>query len=183
MDERRNIAATPGGSAGDRLAPVRAIAERVARSRGLEIFDVQMRRESIGPVLRVTIDRPAPARFGDAESPASGAMEEAIGIEDCQHVSREISAILDVEDPIDRSYVLEVSSPGLDRPLRHQADYVRFRGRLAKVVLAEAVDGQTHFKGRIRGLEGEGVVIEDERGARHRLPLAAIRRARLEVEF
>ncbi|MFB3853005.1 MAG: ribosome maturation factor RimP [Vicinamibacterales bacterium] len=167
---------------------VRAIAERVARSRGLEVFDVHLRREAIGPVLRVVIDRPAPAASRDGTSGAQGATgpvgpEEPIGIEDCQRVSQEVGAILDVEDPIDGAYVLEVSSPGLDRPLRHAGDYDRFRGRLAKLVLAETVDGQRHFKGRIRGLEAESVVIEEEHGRRHMVPLSAIKRARLEVEF
>ena len=91
--------------------------------------------------------------------------------------------ILDAEDPIRGAYTLEVSSPGLDRPLRGPDDYRRFAGRLAKVVLAEAVDGQKVFKGRLRGLEESTVMIEDDRGAVHRLPLASVTRARLEVEF
>ncbi len=178
--ERRPGAANP-------LERVRDIAERVARSHGLEIFDVHLRRESIGPVLRVIIDRPPPAPARQpapgGEGPRPEVVEEPIGIEDCQRVSQEISAIVDVEDPIDGAYVLEVSSPGLDRPLRHAADYDRFRGRLAKVILDAPVDGQMHFRGRIRGLEGDSVVIEEEHGRRHHVPLSAIRRARLEVEF
>jgi ribosome maturation factor RimP len=82
-------------------------------------------------------------------------------------------------------YVLEVSSPGLDRPLRHAADYRRFEGRLAKIVVSEPVNGQMHFEGRIKGIEGgagEVVVLEQGRRA-HRIPLGLIRRARLEVEF
>lgn len=183
MDESKGQRPGRAGS----LERVRDIAERVARSHGLEIFDVQLRRESIGPVLRVIIDRPPPAGAAQAapggEVPRPDTVEEPIGIEDCQRVSREIGAIVDVEDPIDGAYVLEVSSPGLDRPLRHAADYERFRGRMAKVVLDAPVDGQMHFKGRIRGLEGDGVVIEEQHGRRHHVPLSAIRRARLEVEF
>jgi ribosome maturation factor RimP len=165
------------GAPADPLSHVRGIAERVARSYGLEIFDVQLRRESIGPVLRVIIDRPAVA---SSDSPRE---EAPIGIEDCRHVSQDIGAILDVEDPMDRAYTLEVSSPGLDRPLRHEGDYRRFVGRLARLVLRETVDGQKHFKGRLRSVEGGAVTVEDDGGSLHRLPMAAISRGRLEVEF
>lgn len=161
----------------DSIERIRGIAERVAHSHGLEIFDVQMRRESIGPVLRIVIDRPAPAD-GSAE-PAG----ESIGIQDCQRVSVDVSAILDVEDVLDHRYTLEVSSPGLDRPLRDAADYRRFAGRRAKIVLHEPLDGQAHFKGRLRGVEGETVLLDDEQGRGHRIPLAHISRGRLEVEF
>jgi ribosome maturation factor RimP len=162
-----------------RLARVRAAAERVAGSHGLEIFDVQLRRESIGPVLRIVLDRPAPG-----QPPGGTAVEEAgVTVEDCQRVSQDVNAILDVEDVVEQRYILEVSSPGLDRPLRGAADYRRFAGRLAKIVVAEPVDGQTHFKGRLRGIENEAVLMEDERGACHHVPLRAISRARLEVEF
>ncbi len=161
----------------DLIERIRSIAERVAHSQGLEIFDVQMRRESIGPVLRVVIDRPAPA---DGSPEPVG---ESIGIRDCQRISEDISAILDVEDAIDYRYTLEVSSPGLDRPLRDAGDYRRFAGRAAKVVLREPIDGQSHFKGRLRGLDGDVVLLDDEQGRPHRVPLADISRARLEVEF
>jgi ribosome maturation factor RimP len=99
-------------------------------------------------------------------------------------VSRELSTILDVEDPLDRAYTLEVTSPGLDRPLRHEADFRRFAGRLAKLVLEQPVDGQTFFNGRIQGVEGDEVVLlvgKKERA--HRIPLAGIKRANLDVEF
>ncbi len=162
----------------DPIETVRGIAERVVRSHGLEVFDVQMRRESIGPVLRVVIDRPAPAD-GSPEP-----LTESIGIQDCQRVSEDLSAVLDVEDVIDHRYTLEVSSPGLDRPLRHAADYRRFAGRAAKVVLNEPLDAQTHYKGRLRGVEGDDTVLfEDAQGREHRIPLAQISRGQLEVEF
>ncbi len=161
----------------DPIEQIRGVAERIARSQGLEIFDVQMRRESIGPVLRVVIDRPAPPD-GGPEPP-----EESIGIRDCQRFSEDISAVLDVEDVIAHRYTLEVSSPGLDRPLRHLADYRRFAGRAAKVVLSEPIDGQTHFEGRLRGTDGDTVLFEDEGGREHRIPLATITRGKLAVEF
>jgi ribosome maturation factor RimP len=164
------------------LTRIREAAERVARSCGLEIFDVQLRRESMGTVLRVIIDRPD---RGVPEAP-----EEAVGIEDCQRVSQDLSALLDVEEDEDeldgsalaQQYTLEVSSPGLDRPLRHEADYRRFQGRLAKVVTSEPLNGQSAFAGRITGVEG-GVVILEEGRRTHRVPIGRIKRGNLAVEF
>ncbi|MBI2833114.1 MAG: ribosome maturation factor RimP [Acidobacteria bacterium] len=159
------------------LERIRSAAERVATSYGLDIFDVQLRRESIGLVLRVVLDRPCAP--GATDRP-----EDAIGVRECERVSHDLSAILDVDDAIERHYTLEVSSPGLDRPLRRTDDYRRFTGRLAKIVVSEAVDGQRHFEGRLKGVEGDHVVLEIGRKGRiQRIPLAAIVRARLEVEF
>jgi ribosome maturation factor RimP len=155
------------------LEQIRAIAERVARSHGLEIWDIVSRRETTGQTVRVFIDRPGPAATA----------EESVSIEDCEQVSREIGTILDVEDPLPFAYTLEVSSPGLDRPLRGEQDYRRFAGRLAKIVVSEAVDNQTAFEGRLRGVEDRTVLLEGPNGRMHRLPLQLITRARLEVEF
>ena len=152
---------------------IRAIAERVARDCGLEVWDVQSRREASGQVVRVLLDRPGPA----------ATPEESVGIEDCQRVSQDISTILDVEEPLAVTYTLEVSSPGLDRPLRCLDDYRRFNGRLAKVVTTEAVDKQTAFDGRLRGVDGEAVLLECSKSRVHRLPYGQITRGRLEVEF
>src|SRR5438128_10917251 len=122
---------------------VREIAARVAADRGLEIFDVQFRREAPGMVLRIQIDRPGPAATA----------EDSVSVEDCAKVSRDLSAILDVEDVVPSAYTLEVSSPGLDRPLRHADDYRRFTGRRAKLVMRQAVDGQTLFRGTLNGVD------------------------------
>ena len=155
------------------LDTIRTIAERVAQARGLEVWDIQSRRETTGHVVRVFIDRPGPA----------ATPEESVSIEDCEQVNREISTILDVEDPLPFAYTLEVSSPGLDRPLRSEDDYARFAGRMAKVVVSEAVDNQKAFEGRLRGLEDGNVLLEAPNGRMHRLPLQLITRGRLEVEF
>jgi ribosome maturation factor RimP len=155
------------------LEHFRAIAERVARSHGLEIWDIVSRRETTGQVVRVFIDRPGPA----------ATPEESVSIEDCEQVSREIGTILDVEDPLPFAYTLEVSSPGLDRPLRGENDFRRFAGRLAKIVVREAVDNQKAFEGRLRGVEDRVVLLEGPKGRLHRLPLQLITRARLAVEF
>jgi ribosome maturation factor RimP len=152
---------------------VRTAASRVAAGYGLEIFDVQFRREAPGMVLRVQIDRPGPA----------AAAEECVSVEDCARVSRDLSAILDVEDVVPIAYTLEVSSPGLDRPLRQADDYRRFTGRRAKVVMRQRVDGQGFFRGRLGGLDGTDVLIDADDGKTHRVPLDAITRANLEVEF
>lgn len=171
--------------ASERLARVRAAAERVAQSYGLEIFDVHLRRESIGTVLRVIIDRPD---RGVVEAP-----EDAVGIADCQRISQDLSAVLDVEEDelgesaLGQHYTLEVSSPGLDRPLRHEADYRRFSGRLAKVVTAAPINGQSAFAGRITAVErldgSDSVVVLEEGRKTHRVPISQIKRAHLDVEF
>ena len=155
------------------LEHIRAIAERVAFTHGLEIWDIQSPREAAGHVVRVFIDRPGPA----------ATPEESVSIEDCERVNREMSTILDVEDPLPFTYVLEVSSPGLDRPLRDVAEYRRFAGRLAKIVVREAVDNQKAFEGRLRGVDHNDVLIEAPNGRMHRLPMRLIARGRLDVEF
>jgi len=152
---------------------VRSVATRVAAGYGLEIFDVQFRREAPGMILRVQIDRPGPA----------ASAEESVSVEDCARVSRDLSAVLDVEDVVPTAYTLEVSSPGLDRPLRRPDDYRRFAGRRAKVVMRERVDGQGFFKGRLGGVDGAEVVIDADDGRTHRVPLNLITRANLEMEF
>jgi ribosome maturation factor RimP len=169
------------------LDRLRHATSRIAASYGLELFDVQIRRESIGWVLRVTIDRPAPV--ADTTAPAAGSPdaghEEPIGIEDCQRVSQDLSALIDVDDALTEGlgeFTLEVSSPGLDRPLRGEADYRRFAGRLAKLVTKEPVDGQVHFSGRLTGVDDGEVLLREGRRT-HRVPLDLISRARLEVEF
>jgi ribosome maturation factor RimP len=106
-----------------------------------------------------------------------------VSVEDCAAVSRDLSAVLDVEDIVSTAYTLEVSSPGLDRPLRTADDYRRFAGRRAKLVMREAVDGQTFFKGRLGGVEDGRVVIDAEDRRRHLVPIGMITRANLEVEF
>jgi ribosome maturation factor RimP len=109
-----------------------------------------------------------------------------VSIDDCRRVSEDLSALIDVEDDltagVDRNYTLEVSSPGLDRPLRGEADYRRFIGRLAKIVTKAPIDGQSHFAGRLAGFD-DGAVLVAEGRRTHRVPLDAISRARLEVEF
>ncbi|MCX6542964.1 MAG: ribosome maturation factor RimP [Acidobacteria bacterium] len=167
-------------AATSRLENIRAIAERVARSRGLEVFDIQFRRETQGWVLRLFLDKPGAAVVAGR---AGSALAGGVTIDDCREVSHEVGALLDVEDTIGHRYTLEVSSAGLDRPLRRADDYRRFAGCLAKMVLLEAVNGQKHLSGRLQGLEGDEVLVADVKGRVQRIPLGIIGRARLEVEF
>jgi ribosome maturation factor RimP len=155
------------------LERVREIAGRLAGTRGLTVDDVALRRESGQQVLRVTLDRPGP----------NATPEESVSISDCEEIGHELGTILDVEDLFPARFTLEVTSPGLDRPLRHADDYRRFEGRLAKIVMREPVNRQTAFAGRLRGMDGDDVLFESEGGKLVRLPLALVSRARLEVEF
>ena len=172
------------------LEKIREAAERVARSEGLEIADVEWK---IGKqrFLRVYIDRvPKPA---EEMSDAAGAVESAvhdpypkISHSDCQRVSQQLSVILDVEELIPGpGYVLEVSSPGLDRALKRAADFERFRGRLAKISTSEPVGEAKFFEGRLAGF-ANGKVRMELKGKEARtveVPLEAIRKANLVVEF
>ena len=178
------------------LAKVREAAERVARSEGLEIWDVEWK---VGKqrFLRVYIDRvPKPsAPISDAAGPfhavAEGESEGASGSgaishADCERVSQQLSVILDVEELIPGpGYILEVSSPGLDRPLRKAEDFERFKGRLAKISTSEPIGEAKFFEGRLAGF-AEGKVRMELKGKEARMvevPLGMIRKANLVVEF
>jgi ribosome maturation factor RimP len=99
-------------------------------------------------------------------------------VDDCAEISRALSDLLETEDPFDDSYQLEVSSPGIDRPLVKLADYERFAGFDARIEMREAVDGQRRFKSRLKGIEGNNVIVE-QNGKQVALPFAAIQRAKL----
>ncbi|HYD64246.1 ribosome maturation factor RimP [Azospirillum sp.] len=99
-------------------------------------------------------------------------------VEDCADISRSLSAVLDVEDPITGAYTLEVSSPGIDRPLTRLKDYERFAGFEAKVETRLAIDGRKRFKGRLQGVEDGAVLIDTEQG-QGRVPFDNIHRAKL----
>lgn len=159
------------------LAKIREAAERVARSEGLEIFDVEWK---IGKqrLLRVYIDRlPGPS---DAAGPESSA---GISHKDCERVSEQLSVILDVEDLVPGpGYVLEVSSPGLDRKLLKASDYERFAGRLAKIWVNEPIEKQKFFEGRLAGY-ADGNVKLAVKDREISVPFADIRKANLVVEL
>lgn len=177
------------------LERIRGAAERVARSEGLEIYDVEWK---VGKqrFLRVIIDRPP--NVGAAVTDAAGEVmaplelgegsrgEQGISHADCQRVSEQLSVILDVEELIPGPrYVLEVSSPGMDRALRKPEEYERFRGRMAKISTTEPVEEERYFEGRLAGLT-DGKVRLELKGKTARtveLPIEKIRKANLMVEF
>src|SRR5215472_12271574 len=156
------------------LEKIRAVAERVAQSEGLEVFDVEWK---VGKqrLLRVYIDRPS-----DSEHPGFPGVTH----QDCERVSEQLSVILDVEElvPGAASYVLEVSSPGLDRKLIKPGDYERFAGRLAKIWLNEPIDHQSFMEGRLAGY-ADGIVKVNVKDRELAVPYAAIRKANLVVEL
>ena len=159
------------------LDKIRDAAERVARSEGLEIVDVEWK---VGKqrFLRVYIDRLDPA------NPHGGFAN--ISHADCERVSQQLSVILDVEELVPGpSYVLEVSSPGMDRAIRKPSEFERFSGRLAKVWTEEAVEEMKFFEGRLAGVD-DGKLRLELKGKAPRiveLPLHLIRKANLVVEF
>ena len=168
------VGVPPGfGTTAMDLEKIRAAAERVARSEGVEIFDLEWKfgKERF---LRIYLDRP-PTEV----DPQGGKITH----QDCERVSHQLSVILDVEDLVPgQAYVLEVSSPGLDRKLLKPADYERFTGRLAKIWLNEPVENSKVFEGRLAGF-AEGNVKLAVRDKEIAVPFAGIRKANLVVEL
>ncbi len=146
---------------------------------GLELVELQWNRESEGWVLRVFIDRPeGPKLPGVAEGDASVFQPVYVSHEDCERVSHDLSATLDVADAIHHAYRLEVSSPGIDRPLRRERDFVRFAGQKAKIRTTDPVEGRRNFSGVLLGAKDGQVQIDCE-GRSYQLPIAMIARANL----
>ncbi len=151
------------------------IAEPVCTGAGYELVDLRFVSEPGGWVVRVFIDH-APGT-----SPGTS-IDVSIGFDDCERISRELSALFDVEDPVPHAYRLEVSSPGFDRPLRTADHFRRVVGACAKVALGHGVDGRRNFTGTVVGVDAgdDGAVVEIEvDGTRHRLPFDDIANAKL----
>lgn len=168
------------------LEKIREAAERVARSEGLEVVDVEWK---IGKqrFLRVYIDRlPAADPTVALEEERAADPYTKISHADCERVSQQLSVILDVEELVPGpGYILEVSSPGMDRALKTPADFARFRGRLAKISTTEAIGEAKFFEGRLTGF-ADGRVRMELKGKEARaveIPLDTIRKANLVVEF
>jgi ribosome maturation factor RimP len=171
------------------LEKIREAAERVARSEGLEIVDVEWK---IGKqrILRVFIDRVPQAKpAGEGSNGESGLASSPypkISHSDCERVSQQLSVILDVEELITGpGYVLEVSSPGMDRALKSPADFERFKGRLAKITTSEPIGEAKFFEGRLTGFSGGkvGMQLNGKQPRVVEVPLEAIRKANLVIEF
>ena len=151
----------------DKADDIAALLSPTVASMGLELLGIEYLPAPGGATLRLYIDVPQ----AEAET-------RMVGIEDCEAVSREVSAQLDVEDPITGNYTLEVSSPGIDRPLFGAAQFARFVGESAKVTLKLPQDGRRRLQGRILRVEG-GTVVFDLDGAEFAAAAANIEKARL----
>lgn len=143
---------------------VREIIEPIIKDIGLELYSVELKGAGRRTLLRVFIDK-----------------EGGVTIDDCERASREMEAKLDVEGIIPSSYILEVSSPGLDRPLRKPEDFRRFSGRVARVVTYNPIDNQTFFIGEIIEAGDTDIVLLLQKGEKITIPYKDISRARLEV--
>lgn len=145
---------------------IKTLAAPVAGSLGLELVDVEFTSEHGRRVLRIYIDKPG-----------------GVTVDDCEKVSRELGTILDVEDPIPQSYNLEVSSPGLDRPLKTDKDFARFIGKRAKIKTREPLDGRRNFKAVIDNVSNGEVRVTDFDGKIFTIAIANIDKAKLEIEI
>jgi ribosome maturation factor RimP len=133
---------------------------------GYELVGVEyLARPRAGHLLRIYIDS-----------------ADGVGLTDCENVSHQVSGVLEVEDPIRGEYVLEVSSPGLDRPLFEKGHFERFVGQVARVRLNAALNGRSNYKGTIVGVDGDDVVMQVE-GEQLRLPFSQMSSARLVPQF
>jgi ribosome maturation factor RimP len=146
------------------------LAEPYVADAGFDLVEVQSGREASGWIVRLFIDRLPPAEGETKQVPISH--------EDCERVSRDLSAALDVADLIPHAYQLEVSSPGLDRPLRRERDFARFAGQSARIRLSEGVEGRRNFSGTLRGAHDGLVEIECD-GRSYQLPIGSIATAKL----
>jgi ribosome maturation factor RimP len=143
---------------------VRAIADPIVSHEGMELVDVEYRRESKGWVLRLYLDK-----------------EGGVTLDDCTRISQEVGRSLDIEDFIEAPYTLEVSSPGLTRPLKNEKDFVKYRHSLIKVKTLDPIQNRRHFKGRLLGISEDKIEILGEGGI-FRIPLSNVAKANLEAE-
>ncbi len=122
--------------------------EPIVEEKGLELVDVEFVKEGANWYLRIYIDK-----------------DGGVSIDDCEGVSRALEAKLDETDPIEQAYILEVSSPGIDRPLKKDADFVKFKGEIIDVKLYKPLDGKKQYQGKLLGLQDGVISLEEEDGA------------------
>ena len=144
---------------------VRTLSDSILSGEGMELADLEYRRERNGWVLRIYVDK-----------------EGGVNLDDCSRVSHEIGRRLDVEDIIEHPYTLEVSSPGLNRPLRNEKDFFKYRGRVIRVKTFDPIEQRRQFKGRLRGVVDNKIEMEIDKGEIH-IPLSNIAKANLEIEL
>ena len=143
---------------------VRALADPILMNAGMELVEIEYRREARGWVLRLYIDK-----------------EGGVTLDDCSRVSQEVGRELDVEDFISTPYTLEVSSPGLTRPLKSEKDFIRYRNRLVKLRTIDPINKRHQFKGRLLGFSNDQIELEMEEGI-VQIPLSNVAKANLEIE-
>lgn len=148
------------------LLRVETILGPLLDAEGFSLVDVEYKRERGGWILRVFIDK-----------------EGGVTLDDCARVSREFGQLLDVEDIIPTSYQLEVSSPGLDRPLKKEEDFVKYSGRKVRIKTKEQVSGRRNFKGALLGCTEGKVMVKVEGSGVFTIPFSAILKANLEIEL
>lgn len=142
------------------------ILEPIIAEKGLELVDLEFVKEGVNWYLRVYIDK-----------------DSGVNIDDCEAVSRALEVKLDEKDPIEQAYILEVSSPGIDRPLKKDADFVKYQGEIIDVKLYKAQDGSKQYQGRLLGLEDGVLSIEEENGNVVKFEQKDIASVRLAVIF
>lgn len=142
------------------------IAQKVVDKHNLELVRAEVLGSVKNPTVRVFIDKPV-----------------GISHEDCSAVSRDLSAVLDEKDFIDSAYLLEVSSPGLERELYSLKDFEKFAGNLAKVKTKMPLDGQRNFRGRIKAVENDEIIFADKTAGEVRFPFTAVAKANLEIDI
>ena len=148
------------------MSDIWSLIEPVVEGMGYEVVDIEFKPHPTNGLLRIYIDK-----------------ADGILLEDCEQVSKQVSGVLDVEDPIPGQFNLEVSSPGMDRPLRKEKDFERFTGETVKIKLSvPTLEGQRNFTGKLLGLKDEEVILEMD-GETHYLPLDSIDKARLVPQY
>ena len=145
---------------------IASLANSLSGEYGVEVVDIEMAGSLRKPTLRIFIDK-----------------EGGVTLDDCEKFSRGMSAVLDVEDPMRSPYVLEVSSPGLDRPLKRLKDFEASVGKLARVVTRESIDKQNFFVGRIAGVRDNTIFLSMKNDMEVTIPFELVSKARLEIEL
>jgi ribosome maturation factor RimP len=148
------------------IAVLRHAIEPLLLTEGMSLVDLEWHRRGRHWVLTLFIDK-----------------EGGVSLDDCAHISRQVGAHIEVDNLIDHAYTLEVSSPGLDRPLRTLADCVRFQEHQVRIITTIPIQGRSTIVGRLKGVEGQTVLVEAQRTGVVAIPWMQIKRARLEVEF
>ena len=147
------------------VSSVKELAETLLKDNDMELVELEYRREARGKVLRLYIDN-----------------NRGVTIDDCANISREMGTLLDVNDVIPNKYVLEVSSPGLRRPLKNIEDFLRFKDRYVLIKTSELINNRRVFKGYLKDVSGNTIKIEID-GFVYEIPFDLIRKANLEIDF